>query len=71
MRRLEDASMAKRTHAQAVSRLLAQLEALQFPSTHTEDDNVPTRAEADAMYHQASADLDEHNQRLGGEPVSV
>ena len=64
--RLEEARRAKQTHAQGVSRLLAQLEALQPPSIHFEDVNVPTRAAADALYQQASADLDEHNQRLGG-----
>ena len=66
MRRLEDDSRAKRTHAQTVSRLLAQFEALQPPGIHAEHANAPTRAEADSLYQQASADLDEHNQRVGG-----
>ena len=66
VRRFEEARRARQAHAQAVSRLLAQLEALQPPNIHIEDANVPTRAEADALYQQASADLDEHNQRLGG-----
>ena len=65
-RRLEEARGAKQTYAQAVSRLLAQLEALQPPDIHSEDVNVPTRATADALYQQASADLDEHNRQIGG-----
>ena len=65
-RRLEEARRVRQTHAQAVSRLLAQLEALQPPGIHAGDANVPTRAVADAMYRQASADLDEHNRRIGG-----
>ena len=65
-RRFEEARGARQTHAQAVSRLLAQLEALQPPNFHAGDINVPTRAAADAMYQQASADLDEHNRQLGG-----
>ena len=46
--------------------MLAELEALQPPSIHSEDVNVPTRAAADALYQQTSADLDEHNRQLGG-----
>ena len=65
-RSLEEARGARQTHAQAVSRLLAELEALQPPSIHSEDVNVPTRVAADALYQQASADLDEHNRQLGG-----
>ena len=65
-RHLEEARGARQTHAQAVSRLLAQLETLQPPSVDAGDANVPTPAEADALYQQASVDLDEHNQRLGG-----
>ena len=65
-RSLEEASGARQMHAQAVSRLLAELEALQPPSIHSEDVNVPTRAAADALYQQTSADLDEHNRQLGG-----
>ena len=64
--RLEEARGAMQTYAQAVSRLLAQVEALQPPSIRTEDTNVPTRAEAHALYQGASAALDEHNQQLGG-----
>ena len=65
-RRFEEARGARQTHAQAVSRLLAQLEALQPPNFHVGDINVPTRAAADEMYQQASADLDEHNRQIGG-----
>ena len=64
--RLEEARGARQTYAQGVSRLLAQLGALQPPDIHTEDVNVPTRAAADALYQQASADLDEHNRQIGG-----
>ena len=65
-RRLEEARETRQTHAQAVTRLLAQLEALEPPSIDAEDANIPTRAEAKALYQQASAALDEHNQQLGG-----
>ena len=64
--RFGEARRAAQASTQAVSRLLAQLEALQAPIIHVEDANVPTRAAADALYQEASADLDEHNQRLGG-----
>ena len=64
--RLEEARSSRQAHAQAVSRLIAQLEALQPPSVHLEDVNVPTQAAADAFYQQAAADLDEHNRHLGG-----
>ena len=65
-RRLEEDRGARQTHAQAVTRLLAQLEALEPPSIDAEDANVPTLAEAEASCQQASAALDEHNQQLGG-----
>jgi len=65
-RRLEEARGARQTHVQTVARLLAQLEALEPPSIDAEDANVPTRAEAEALYQQASVALDEHNQQLGG-----
>ena len=64
VRRLEEARRERQTYAQAVSRVLAQLEALQPPGIHVEDANVPTRAAADALYQQASADLDKHNSGL-------
>ena len=66
VRHLDEAHRATQTHTQAVSRLLAQLEALQSPRGHIEDASISTRAAADALYRQATADLDEHNQRLGG-----
>ena len=66
VRRLEEARSVKQTHAQAVSRVLAQLEALQLPGIRAEDATVPTRAATDALYRQASTDLDEHNRQLGG-----
>ena len=62
VRRLEEARRVRQTHAQAVSRLLAQLEALQPPSIHAKDANVPTQAAADALYQQANAHLDEHKE---------
>ena len=64
--RLEKARSVKQTHARTVSRLLAQLEALRPPRILVENDNLPTRVDADALYQEASADLDEHNRRLGG-----
>ena len=64
-RRLEEARRARQTHALAVSRLLAQFEALQSPSIDSGATNVPTRAAADAFYQRASSEFDEHNQRLG------
>ena len=66
VRRLEKARRTRQGHTQAMSRLLAQLEALQPPSGDVQDADIPTRAAADALYQQANADLDEHNQRLGG-----
>ncbi|MCY3994353.1 MAG: AAA family ATPase [Caldilineaceae bacterium] len=64
--RLEEVRGARQTHTHGVSRLLAQLEALEPPSIEAEVDNVPTQDDAAAWYQQASAALDEHNQRLGG-----
>ena len=64
--RLEVGRRARQTHAQTVSRLLARFEALQSPSIHSEDANIPTKAVAESFYQQASADLDEHNRRIGG-----
>ena len=65
VRRLEDVRRATQTHAQAVSRLLAQLEVLEPPIIDAEYADVPTRGAADALYQQASAALDERNQQLG------
>ena len=64
--RLEEARGVRQAHSQAVSRLLAQVEALEPPGITAEDANVPTQAAAQFFYQQASAALDEHNQRLGG-----
>ena len=64
--RLEEAHRMEETRAQAIFRLLAQLEALPLPSVGAEDADIPTLPAADAAYRQARADLDEHNQRLGG-----
>ena len=66
MRLVEEGRGARQTYAQAVSRLLSRLEALQRPILDTEVDSIPTRADADASYQQAGAALDEHNQKLGG-----
>ena len=66
MARLDEARRARRTYAQAIFRLLAQLEALQPPDIQMEDVRVSDRATADELYEQASTDLDEHNLRLGG-----
>ena len=57
---------AQQTRMQAVTRLLAQFEALQPPSIQAEDTDTPTRAEAESLYQKVSADLDEHNRSLGG-----
>ena len=64
--RLEGARRQEETRAQAISRLLAQLEALQLPSVEGEGAEMPTIDAANAAYRQAHADLDEHNRRLGG-----
>ena len=66
VRLLEEGRGSGQIHAQAVSRLLSRLETLQQPILDPEADSIPTRATADASYQQASAALDEHNQRLGG-----
>ena len=65
-RRLEEARGASQTHAQGVSRLLAQLAALQTPSLDAELADVPTRDAANALFQEASSALDEHNRQLGG-----
>ena len=66
VRRLEEVHRKRQAHTQSVSRLLAKFEALRSPHIHVEDTDFPTQAEAEALYQRASADLDEHNQRLGG-----
>ena len=65
-RRLEEARGASQTHAQGVSRLLAQLAALHTPSLDAGLADVPTRDAASALFQEASAALDEHNRQLGG-----
>ena len=65
-RRLEEARGASQTHAQGVSRLLAQLAALPTPSLDAGLADVPTRDAASALFQEASAALDEHNRQLGG-----
>ena len=65
-RRLEEARGASQTHAQGVSRLLAQLAALHTPSLDAGLADVPTRDAASALFQEASAVLDEHNRQLGG-----
>ena len=66
VQRLKVRREAQQTHMQAVSRLLAQFEALQPPGIQAEDANIPTKAAAESFYQQVSADLDEHNRRIGG-----
>ena len=65
-RRLEEARGASQTHAQRVSRLLAQLAALHAPSLDAGLADVPTRDAASALFQEASAALDKHNRQLGG-----
>ena len=65
--RLQEAHRTEEIRGQAIARLLAQLEALPLPSVDADKDaEIPTLSAADAAYRQARADLDEHNQRLGG-----
>ena len=65
--RLQQAHRTVEIRGQAIARLLAQLEALPLPSVDADEDaEIPTLSAADAAYRQARADLDEHNQRLGG-----
>ena len=64
--RLEEAHKTEETRAQAIGRLLAQLEALPLPSVDVEDTDIPTLAKADEAYRQVRGDLDEHNRKLGG-----
>ena len=65
VRRLEEARRIRQTHAQQISRLLAQLESLQPPGIRADDSSVPTRAAVDALYRQATAEFNEQNQHLG------
>ena len=66
VRLFEEGRGGRQTHAQAVSRLLSRLEALQRPILDTEVESIPSRADAETSYQVASTALDEHNQRLGG-----
>ena len=66
IQRLEEERRSKQTHVQSVSRLLAQLEALQPPNADVATMDLPSPDNAEAFYQQALADLDEHNRRLGG-----
>ena len=65
-RRLEEARAAGQTHAQEVSRLLAQLAALQSPSLDAVATDIPTLDAANAFFQEAIAALDEHNRQIGG-----
>ena len=65
VQRLEEERNAKQTHLQSVSRLLAQLEALQPADTAAARMDLPSPDTVETRYHQAVADLDEHNRQLG------
>ena len=64
--RLEEAHRTEEIRGQTIARLLARLEALSVAGVDAEDAGIPTLSAAEAAYRQARADLDEHNQRLGG-----
>ena len=65
--RFQEAYKTEEIRSQAVTRLLAQLEALPPPSIDIDEDaNILTLSAADAEYLQACTNLDEYNQRLGG-----
>ena len=70
VRRLEEARRVRQTHAQQVSRLLAQLESLQPPGIRADDSSVPTRAAVDALYRQATAEFNEQQPAAWGSAVS-
>lgn len=65
IQRLDEERNARQAHLQAVSRMLAQLEALQPSDTDVARLDLPNPDAAEALYQQAVADLDEHNRRLG------
>ncbi len=65
VRRLEEVRQTRHAHAQEISRLLTQLEALHPPRIATGDASVATRAEFEAVQQKASTDLDANNQRIG------
>ena len=66
VQRLDETRTTRQRHVQSVSRLLAQLEALQPPSKEVGDTELPSPDVAEALFQQTAADLDEHNLRLGG-----
>ena len=65
LRRLDGERAGEHAHAQAVAALLAQVDALERPPVVARSPSVPSRAEAEARYQQASTALDEHNRQLG------
>ena len=64
--RLDETHRTMELRSQTIARLLSQLEALPLPVDADKDAAIPTLPVADAEYRQARADLDKHNQRLGG-----
>ena len=66
VRRFDEARRDRQTHAQAISRLIAQLDALRPPDIQVGDATLPTQDAANTLYRQAISELDEHNRRLGG-----
>ena len=62
---LEEERSARQTHVQSVSRLLAQLEALEPADTGVAPMDLPEPDAAEALYQKAVADVDEHNRLLG------
>lgn len=64
--RLQETHRTGEIRSQTIRRLLAQLEALSLPRFGAVDVQLPTLPDADGAYRRASADVDEHNQRLGG-----
>ena len=65
VQRLEEERSVRQTHLQSVSRLLAQLEALQPAADTARMDDLPSPDTVEARYREAVADLDEHNRQLG------
>ena len=65
VRRIGETRKVVHARTQDVSRLLAKLEALRPPSVPAANAALPTRSAVNALYQQASAELDKHNQQLG------